>query len=200
MLSLLAYQKHLPFQWVLMDSWYATKDVMLHLETLQKTYYCPLKSNRRVDGSLGPIPYQRVDGLTWTQREDQQGKRIKIRGFPKDHKVKLFRVTSATGRTEYVVPNDLAQEDTSGAQQACHGRWKIEQFHREVRQVTGLEKCQCRLPRIVRNHIGCAMLVWIRLEQVAYQTGQAIYQVKYGWLADYLRQQFKNPAIQMQSA
>ena len=36
--------------------------------------------------------------------------------------------------------NDLAQDDTSVAQQVCHGRWKIEQFHREVKQVTGLEK------------------------------------------------------------
>ena len=197
MLSLLVYQKHLPFQGVLMDSWYATKEVMLHIETLQKTYYCPLKSNRRVDDSLGRIPYQRVDCLSWTPREDQQGKRIKIRGFPKDHKVIVFRVTSATRRTEYVVTNDLAQEDTSGAQQGCLWRWKIEQFHREVKQVTGLEKCQCRLPRMVRNHIGCAFLVWVRLAQVAYQTGRSVYQIKHGLLEDYLRQQLKTPSIPM---
>ena len=112
----------------------------------------------------------------------------------------LFRVTSATGRTEYVVTNDLAQQETSAAQQVGRWRWKIEQLHREVKQVTGLEKCQCRLPRIVRNHIGCAFLVWVRLAQVAYQTGQSVYQVKYGWLDDYLRQQLKAPAIPMTSA
>ena len=83
--------------------------------------------------------------------------------------------------------NDLAQKDTQVAQQVCHWRWKIEQFHREAKQLTGLEKCQCRLPRIVRNHIGCAFLVWVRLAQVAYQTGQSIYQVKYGLLEDYLK-------------
>ena len=26
----------------------------------------------------------------------------------------------------------------------CGLRWKIEQFHRETKQVTGLEGCQCR--------------------------------------------------------
>ena len=198
MLSLLVYQKHLPFQTVLMDSWYATKNVMLHIEKAEKTYYCPLKSNRLVDDSRGqPPPYQRIDGLTWTDQERQGGKHIKIRGFPKDHKVKLFRVVSSTGRTEYVVTNDKAQNETSVAQQACHWRWKIEQFHREAKQLTGLEKCQCRLARIVRNHIGCAFLVWIRLEQVAHQTERSIYQVKYGLLADYLRQQLKAPTIQM---
>ena len=197
MLSVLVYARKLPFQTVLMDSWYATKDVMLHIETLQKTYYCPLKSNRRVDDSLGQHPYQRVDSLTWTDSESHAGKRIKIRGFPKDHKVKLFRVASSTGRTEYVVTNDLAQNDTQVAQQACHYRWKIEQLHREAKQVTGLEKCQCRLPRIVRNHIGCAFLVWVRLAQVAYQTGQSVYQVKYGLLENFLRLQLKAPSILM---
>jgi hypothetical protein len=197
MLSLLVYQKHLPFQSVLMDSWYATKVVMLHIEKLQKTYYCPLKSNRRVDDSLGQHPYQRIDSLIWTHSQRQGGKLIKIRGFPKDHKVKLFRVVSSTGHTEHVVTNDKAQKDTQVAQQACHWRWKIEQFHREAKQVTGLERCQCRLARIVRNHIGCAFLVWLRLAQVAYQTGQSVYQVKYGLLEDYLRQQLKAPTIHM---
>ncbi len=88
MLSGLVYQKDLPFTGVLMDSWYATKTVMLHIEQMQKTYYCPLKTNRRVDDSAGTIPYQRVDSLTWTKAQRKQGKSIKIRGFPKDHKVK----------------------------------------------------------------------------------------------------------------
>ena len=86
MLSGLVYQKRLPFTGVLMDSWYATKTVMLHIEQMQKTYYCPLKTNRRVDDSAGTIPYQRVDSLTWTKAQRKQGKSIKIRGFPKDHK------------------------------------------------------------------------------------------------------------------
>ena len=125
------------------------------------------------------------------------GKQIKIRGFPKHHKMKLFRVVSANGRTDYVVTNDLAQNDTSVAQQACSWRWKIDQFHREVKQLTGIEGCQCRLARTVRNHIGCVVLVWVRLKQVAYQTGQTIYQVKHTLFAEYLRHQLKSPVIQM---
>ena len=111
-----------------MDSWYAAKDLMLYIEQLDKHYYCPLKSNRQVDDSNAQQPYQRVDGLQWTECELRHGKRIKIRGFPKHHKVKLFRVASGNGRTDYVVTNDLAQNDTSVAQQACNRRWKIEQF------------------------------------------------------------------------
>lgn len=200
MLSLVVYQKKLPFQAVLMDSWYATKKVMLHIEQVEKTYDCPLKANRLVDDSGGQRPYQRIDRLPWTDQEQQTGKPIKIKGFPKDHKVTLFRGASSAGRTEQVVTNDPAQQKTSVIQQVCHQRWKIEQFHREAKQLTGLEKCQCRLARIVRNHIGCAFLVWIRLAQVAQQTSQSIYQVKYGLLTEYLKQQLKTPTIQMKIA
>ena len=200
MLSVLVYHKHLLFSTVLMDSWYATQDLMLYIESLQKHYYCPLKSNRQVDDSNAQKPYRRVDRLQWTKSEHRHGKQIKIKGFPKHHKVKLFRVVSCNRRTDYVVTNDLAQNDTSVAQQVCNWRWKIEQFHREAKQLTGLERCQCRLARIVRNHIGCALLVWGQLKQVAYQKDQTIYQVKRNLFSEYLRQQLKSPAIQMKLA
>lgn len=197
MLTNCVYQKQLLFRTVLMDTWYATKDAMLYIEQLGKVYYCPLKDNRQVDDSGGAAPYRRVDSLDWTEKERKHGKVVKIKGFPKDHKVKLFRVVLSTQRTDYVVTNDLAQDDTQAAQNACGIRWKIEQFHRETKQLTGLEGCQCRKARIVRNHIGCAILVWVRLKQVAHETKQTVYQVKHGLLSDYMRQQLKSPAISM---
>ena len=197
MLMNVVYQKRLPFRAVLMDTWYATKEAMLEIEQLGKLYFCPLKDNRLVDYSGGVRPYQRVDILTWTADELAHGKTIKIKGFPKEHKVKLFRVVQSTQRTDYIVTNDWTQNDTAAVQEANGWRWKIEQFHRETKQVTGLEGCQCRKARIVRNHIACAILVWVRLKQVAADTQQTIYQVKHGLLSDYLRQQLKSPSIKM---
>jgi len=71
-------------------------------------------------------------------------KTIKIKGFPKHHKVKLFRVEVSTHRTDWVVTNDLTQDSSLATQDACGLRWKIEQFHREAKQLTGIERCQCR--------------------------------------------------------
>ena len=200
MLSVFVESRGLAFSTVLMDSWYATKSVLLHIESLGKQYYCPLKSNRRVDDSNARQPYQRIDALEWTVSELRAGKRIKIRGFPKNHKVKVFRVASSSRRTDYVVTNDLNQSETSIAETVCAWRWKIEQFHREAKQLTGLEKCQCRLSRIVRNHIACAFLVWIRLMREAHKTGQTLYQVKHGKLSEYLREQLKSPTLKMDAA
>jgi hypothetical protein len=96
------YSKHLAFTTVLMDSWYATQALMAQIDQLKKVYYCPLKSNRRVDDSGKTAPYQRIDELLWSAEGLQQGKLILIRGFPKDKKVKLFRVTVSTSRTDFV--------------------------------------------------------------------------------------------------
>jgi len=183
-----------------MDGWYATKEIMLTIEKYRKIYYCPLKDNRQVDDSGGSQSYRRVDGLAWTEAEKQHGKTIKIKGFPGKHKVKLFRVVLSTKRTDYVVTNDMAQDDTQAVQEVCSFRWKVEQFHRETKQLTGLEGCQCRKARIVRNHIACAILVWVRLKQVANGTKKTVYHLKHGLLSDYLRQQLKSPAIQMSFA
>ncbi|GGA20622.1 hypothetical protein CYANOKiyG1_35580 [Okeania sp. KiyG1] len=39
-------EKKLPFQTVLMDSWYARQRLMAFIDNLGKIYYCPLKINR----------------------------------------------------------------------------------------------------------------------------------------------------------
>jgi hypothetical protein len=89
--------KNLPFRAVLMDSWYATKDLMMHIDKAGKVFYCPLKTNRKVDDSQGANPYKAVSDLDWFGDEMLRGKLVKIHGFPRDYKVRLFRV-AATDR------------------------------------------------------------------------------------------------------
>ena len=158
-------------------------------------YYVPLKCNRLVDDSDAKQPYQRIDALHLTEETEQRsGKRVKLHKFPRVHKVKVFRVASSH-RTDSVATNDLSQSDVSVVRRVCDVRWKIEQLHREAKQLTGLENCQCRLPRIVRNHIAAAFLVWVHLMRKAYETGKTLYQVKHGLLSEYLCQQLKSSAI-----
>jgi hypothetical protein len=197
MLTSAVADKTLPFTRVLMDTWYATKELMLMIDSLGKFFYCPLKCDRQVDDSQGQHPYCRVDSLSWSEQEIECGKSIKIKKFPKDCKMKLFRVVVSTNRTDWVVTNDLSQDKTQGTQQACALRWKIEQFHRELKQLTGVEKCQARKARIQRNHIACAVLVWIRLKAIARKAGTTVYQLKQNLLSDYMRQELRSPSIRM---
>lgn len=196
MLTNVHHQKQVPFYAVLMDTWYASRQVMRHIERLEKVYYCPIKKNRLVDESEGAEPHRHVENLLWSLSEQTHGKRVHLKNFPKGHRVKLFRLVVSTDRTDYIVTNEVDQDSTNATREVCAVRWKIEQFHREAKQVTGIERCQCRKARIQRNHIGCAMLVWVRLKEIAQQTKQSIYQVKFGQLSDYLIQQLKSPSVQ----
>jgi hypothetical protein len=194
MLSL-AEQRGLRYKTALMDSWYATTQMMSRLHQAGKLFYCPIKANRLVDESKGQEPYRAVETLSWSEAEAQQGKLVKVKGFAKNFYLKLFRVIVSTDKTDFIVSNDLTQDDSEAAQQESAQRWKIEQFHREVKQTTGLEHCQCRLNRSQRNHICASFLVWSCLSQLAHQTQHTIYQLKHGLLSDYLKHQLRQPAL-----
>lgn len=195
MLISLVASKAVAFERVLVDSWYVTKELMLFIESLNKIYYCPLNHNRQLDDSGGVQKFRRADTLHWTPYELEHGKLVKIRGFPKEHKVKLFRVAVSAVRTDFVATNDLSQNSTKVTQDACALRWKIEQFHREIKQLTGIEKCQCRKARIQRNHIACAVLVWIKLTRLARRASTTVYQLKRSLLSNYLRHELRSPSI-----
>lgn len=197
MLQGLVYQKVLPFDTVLMDTWYAVNNLMLYIDSLDKFYFCPLKTNRLIDDTFGQEKYKNIESLSWSEEELECGKIIKIKAFPAEKKVKLFRVTISTDRTDYVATNDISQSSMGVTQKVCKIRWKIEEFHREIKQLTGIESCQCRKGRLQRNHIACAMLVWLRLKNLAYNTGQTIYQIKHNLLSNYLIGQLKRPDIAM---
>jgi hypothetical protein len=92
---------------------------------------------------------------------------------------------------------DLSRDSTQETQKVRAVRWKIEEFHREAKQLTGIEACQCRASRIQRNHIACALVVWSRLKSLANQSGQTIYRIKRSLLHNYLVHQLKNPSVEM---
>ncbi|NJM39617.1 MAG: transposase [Anaerolineae bacterium] len=188
--------KQLQFSDCGMDTWYAAADEMKYIAGQGKTFYCPLKDNRYVRAADQTGAFCRVDDLIWSAEELRSGKLIHLQGT-QDFTVKLFRFDFPTGKRDFIVTNDLTQAWTPSAQQVCGWRNKIEEFHREVKQLTGLGHCQCRLARIIRNHIACAFLVWCRLKHVADQSARTIYQVKHGLLSDYLRRELRHPSVKM---
>jgi hypothetical protein len=82
MLTHVVSHKQLPCQAGLMDTWDATKALLLFSESFHQLYYGPLKDNRQVDAASGAHPCRRVDALAWSTAELAYGKRIKSQDFP----------------------------------------------------------------------------------------------------------------------
>ncbi len=127
----------------------------------------------------------------------EQGKLIKIHGFPGALKVKLFRVAATTTRTEWIVTNDIDQAAIDDTREICAIRWKIEQYHREVKQTLGIEKCQCRSARAQRNNIACVILAWNHLTDFVRSTMSNIYKLKKSMLSAYMQQDLKQPTVRL---
>jgi hypothetical protein len=195
MLNNLVNSKQLSFARVLMDSWYACQKLMFLIENLGKIYYCPLKKNRLVDDTGGIEKYKSLEKMEGKESEIEQGKLIKIKGLTRDKKVELFRVTVSANRTEYVVTNDLNQNSITAIKRVCKERGKIDEFHRELKQLTGVESCQCRHAQIQRNHIACAILVWSFLKKTAYFIGKTVDQLKHELLSEYLKKEVRYPHL-----
>lgn len=163
------------YQGILMDTWYAVARLFQMINHLGKFFYCPIKTNRLVKDSTAKT-YSSVSDLRWNEHQKQYGKPLKVKDLDMD--VKLFKVIVSTDRTDYILTNDIRPNTVEYIMQKQKMRWNIESFNREVKQLTGIDKCQCRKAIAQRNHIFYAMLVWNKLKQVAYRTWETIYQVK----------------------
>lgn len=103
----------------------------MDLNTFMVTMFCII-DDWLADKKLrqrGQQPYKRIDQLAWPEYEQEHGKTLHIKDFPKGHRVKLFRLVRSTERTNYIATNDVAQASTQGTQEVYALRWKVEQFH-----------------------------------------------------------------------
>jgi len=200
MLNNAVYSKNIPFSTVLFDTWYATHKVMLHIESLNKIYYAPLKANRNVSKADSGEKYSNICRLDIDDSEKKNGVLIHIKGFPKHMDVTLFQFPISTSRVDYIVTNDKSLKDSQTAQNEYSVRWVIESVHREIKQLTGIEKCQCRKQRIQRNHIACSFLVWAFLKRTARKNKETVYKVKNSLLDNYMKAQLRSPALVFQAS
>jgi hypothetical protein len=81
------------------------------------------------------------------------------------------------------------------AQKANDVRWQIEQFHREIKQLTGSEKCQCRKARSQRNHLDGCYHAWLSLKVKAKTLKTSLYQIRKNLFSDYLKVELESPGI-----
>ena len=178
---------------VLFDSWYASWQNLKLVHRLGLSFYTVLKCNRLVSLSK-ETGYIHLDESDWTTAQLLNGIVVKLKKIP--FKVKLFKLVATNGDIDWVITNDLDSTSTAQvAQEANDVRWEVEQFHRELKQLTGTEKCQCRKQRSQRNHLACCYHAWLTMKVKASELHKTIYQVKADLLTDYLRAELRSPRI-----
>lgn len=146
--------KRLRARRVLFDSWYASMENLKLVVRLELVFVTTLKSNRLVSLSKEG-GYVHLEELEWSEEALKQGMVVKLKAMP--FKVRLFKVALPEGGIEWVITNSDRPTDTTtqSVQEENEVRWQVEQLHRELKQLTGIEGCQCRHARSQRTHIAC---------------------------------------------
>ncbi len=179
---------------------YASVDNLKLIERLDLFFVTTLKSNRLVSLSKeqGYIHLQEVE---WTPERLQHGVLVKLKELP--FLVRLFKIVAPNGDIDWLITNRshtgegenqraiTAQdvEDQNGV------RWQIEQLHRELKQLTGSEKCQCRKARSQRNHLACCYLAWLSLKVHAQGLEVTLYTARSQVWRAFLCAQLRAPTI-----
>jgi len=139
----------------------------------------------------GYIPLQQLE---WANEQLQYGITVKLKEVP--FKVWLFKRVATNGDIEWVITNRAPGSiDTQVAQNEHKVHWFIEQRHRELKQLTGIERCPCRKPRAQRHHFACCYHAWFLLKVIAKKLGKTLYPVKHNLWSDTLRHERRNPRI-----
>jgi hypothetical protein len=185
--------KGLQARTVLFDSWYAAADNLKLIQRLNLIFFTTLKENRLVSLSKED-GYIHLDQIEWTPERLRNGVLVKLKEVP--FKVRLFKLVATDGDIDWVITNSPDETVTAQvAQDANDVRWQVEELHRDLKQLTGSEKCQCRKARSQRNHLACCYHAWLSLKVKAKQLNKTLYQVKTDLLRDYLRAELRNPRI-----
>lgn len=181
---LLSVHRKLKVKAYVFDTWYSSVNNLKWLNQLNLTWVTWLRSNRIVDFGEHISDKEIPDtGLVV---------HLKAVGF-----VKVFKIVHPqTGDIEYLATNDLNMSALDIKKVAAH-RWKIEEYHRGLKQTVGIEYCQARNQRAQRTHIFCSLLAFVTLEVKRLKTGVTWYQSKRDIIQFAMRYYLEKPSISL---
>jgi hypothetical protein len=183
-------EKGIKAKTILFDTWYASTENLKFIIRLEMYFVTTIASNRVVSLSKEE-GYIHLEDIEWSEERLLSGVLVKLKKLP--FLVFLFKIVATNGDIEWVITNQVTTSESVNKKNSI--RWQIEQLHREVKQLVGTAKCQCRSSRSQRNHLPCCYLAWVALKVYAKKMGMTLYAAKANLWRDYLIAELKNPRI-----
>ncbi len=181
---LAAFERGFNPQFVCFDSWYGSVENLKLCGALGWHFLTRLKANRQIRVRQGSLQAVSEAGLT-----GGDGTLLWLKGFGE---IKVFRVRATDGTSEYWATSLEQMSETERETQA-KSAWRIEMYHRALKQQCLIERAQCRRLRPVLNHIGLCIRAFVRLESHCYRERISWIQAKTSIIRDAVRVYLSNP-------
>ena len=188
----MACQNQIAFSYVLNDLWFASAENMRFVKLdLKKEFIMALKRNRKValsaDDKANGL-YQRIDQLDLPEDTTLT---IYLEGvpFPLQLVRQVFTNEDDSTGVRYLVTSDL----TLTADQIStiyQKRWKVEEYHRSLKQNAAVAKSPTRTETTQTNHFVAALWSFVKIELLRVRTKKNHYQLKSQLYLSALQQAF----------
>lgn len=154
----------LPFRYVLNDAWFASAENMRYVKSKLKEFVMPLKSNRKV-ALEATTPRHSYVPISTVTLEPNTTALIFLEEVPFPVLLSRHVQTNPNGRESvlYLVCSDLSRthEEVLALYQK---RWKVEEYHKSLKQNAALAKSPARTNATQTNHVFAALYGFVKLE------------------------------------
>ena len=175
-----AVKNEVLFDYVLADNWFGSNENKRFLnEDMKKKFIVGIKSNRLVacqeEGKKGQ--YQNLSSLNL---KDGEKRIVCLKGclFSALLIAKVFKNEDDSTGTLYLVTNDL-ESSANQIYDVYKKRWRIEEYHKSIKQNASLEKSPTKVERSQSNHIFASIVAYCKLEFLKMKTNLNHFALKY---------------------
>ena len=169
------------FDYVLADNWFGSKDNMefIHFEK-QKKFIFGIKANRLIALSLEDRKKGQYHNLKALGLKDGEKRIVWLKdlAFPVALITKIFKNEDGSTGILHLVTNDL-DSDADRIYDVYQKRWRIEEYHKSIKQNASLEKSPTKVVRSQRNHIFASIVAYCKLEFLRLKTALNHFALKY---------------------
>ena len=169
------------FDYVLADNWFGAKKNLsfIHYE-MKKKFIIGLKTNRVVALSEEKVKkgqYQKLESIPFKDNE-KKIVHLKDLSFPVALIKKIFKNEDGSTGTLYLITNDL-DIDADRIYEVYQKRWRIEEYHKSIKQNASLEKSPTKVVRSQKTHIFASIIAYCKLELLKVKTSLNHFALKY---------------------
>ena len=169
------------FEYILSDNWFGAKDNMEFIhDELQKKFIFGMKANRLVALSENERKKGQYQNLNTLNLKDGEARKawLKDLSLPVTLLKKVFKNEDGSTGTLYLVTNDL-NIDADHIYEIYQKRWRIEEYHKSIKQNSSLEKSPARTVRSQKNHLFASIIGYCKLELLKIKTHLNHFALKY---------------------
>ena len=165
-------QNSIKFRYVISDTWYSASENMMFIKkNIEREFVMPLKSNRKVALSKADKLNGRYQIVSNIEIEPNTTMEAYLEGvdFPLLFAKQVFANVDGANGVLYLITSDLTLDNTQ-ITAIYNRRWKVEEYHKSLKQNASLEKSPTKTVVTQSNHFFASIFAFFKLENLKAKT------------------------------